>query len=151
MEFNPAHWHLIFNHLPIVGGMFASLILAYAIIRKNKSIIQLSYMLIVLCAITSIIASYTGEEAEHYIEGVMKVDKVILEEHVQAADIANYSMIAVGIISLLALFIAKIKDYKYTATIILILLLIVTAQMINVGNLGGDIMHTEIRGDNILP
>lgn len=151
---NPAHWHLVVNHLPIVGGVFTTLILIYGIVFKNESIVSLSYKLFVLIGVLSIIAAQTGESAEHYLKSLNAVEETILETHVQAADIANYAAIALGIISLLTLLVGKIRDFKIAdfkamPIIILILSLVVAGLMGRAGNLGGDIIHKEIRGDSI--
>ena len=66
MNTNAAHWHLLVNHLPIVGGMFGILILLWGIIRKNNLFVNLSLIVFVACAVFSIIASQTGESAEAY-------------------------------------------------------------------------------------
>lgn len=145
---NPAHWHLVANHLPIIGGIFASLILIYGIVFKNESIVNLSYKFFVLTAVFSIIASQTGESAEGYLKSINAVEENYLETHVQAADLANYAAIGLGVISLLALLIAKIRNYKAMPLIILALSLLVAGLMGRAGNLGGNIMHKEIRSDS---
>ena len=90
MNLNAAHWHLLVNHLPIIGGMFGILVLLWGIIRKNAPIVNLSLMLFIACAIFSIIASQTGESAEQYLKSLKVIDEIYLERHVAAADIANY-------------------------------------------------------------
>jgi len=145
---NPAHWHLLFNHLPIVGSMFTLFVLGYGIIFKNNSIIRLSYILFALCAVTSIIASSTGEDAEHYLKGLNNVEDLYLERHVQMAAIANVGMIIIGVVSLMALFFKKIKELKFMPVIIIVLALIVAGLMSYTGKLGGEIMHKEIRIGN---
>lgn len=147
---NPAHWHLVVNHLPIIGGIFASLILIYGIVFKNESIVKLSYVFFVLTAIFSVVASQTGESAEGYLKSINAVEETVLETHVAAADLANYAAIGLGVISLLALLIARIRNYKATPLIILALSLLVAGLMGRAGNLGGEIMHKEIRSDSAI-
>ena len=147
---NPAHWHLAVNHLPIIGGMFASLILTYGIVFKNESIIRLSYKLFVLAAVFSFIASQTGDKAEEYLKSLNAIELNYLEVHVQAADIANYAAIGLGILSLLILLVARIRNFRAMPWMILGLSLVVTVLMVRAGNLGGEITHKEIRGDSVL-
>ena len=42
MNMNPAHWHLLVTHIPIIGGMFSIFILSYAIIKKENQVLRLS-------------------------------------------------------------------------------------------------------------
>lgn len=146
---NAAHWHLVVNHFPIVGGFIAFLVLLYGIIRRNASVIKIGYLLFVLIAISSVVASQTGESAEHYLKSIKAVDETILETHVQAADIANYAMIAVGVIALITLLIKGIRTVIYMPWITLVLSIVALLLMARAGNLGGEIMHKEIRSDAI--
>ena len=149
MNINPAHWHLLVNHLPIIGGLMATLILLWGMFRRNVSIVNLSYFIFIACAVFSIIASTTGESAEHYLKSLNAVDETILERHVSAADIANYGMIAVGALSLLTLIFERVRKVKAIPYIILIASVVVFILMARAGALGGDIMHKEIRTDTI--
>lgn len=146
---NAAHWHLVVNHFPIVGGFITFFVLLYGIIRRNASIIKLGYILFVLIAVSSVIASQTGESAEHYLKSIKAVDETILETHVQAADIANYAMITVGVAALLTLLIKRLRTVIYMPWITLVLSIVALLLMARAGNLGGEIMHKEIRSDTI--
>ncbi len=147
---NAAHWHLVVNHLPIIGGMVTFLVLLYGSIVRNPSIVRLGYMLFVLVAIFSVIATQTGEGAEEYLKNIKAVDdEQILETHVQAADIANYAMIAVGVVALLSLFIKRLRTAIYMPWITLVITVVALLLMARAGNLGGEIMHKEIRNDQI--
>ena len=35
---NAAHWHLVLNHLPVVGSMAALLLLAWALVRNTDDL-----------------------------------------------------------------------------------------------------------------
>lgn len=149
MNLNPAHWHLLVNHLPIIVGFTATLILLWGMLRRNVSIVNLSLVMFVTCAVFSIVASTTGESAEHYLKGLNAIEETYLEKHVGAADIANYAMIAVGALSLLTLIFKRIRNVSAMPYIILIASVIAFALMARAGTLGGDIMHKEIRNDVI--
>lgn len=147
MNTNAAHWHLLVNHLPIIGSLFGILILLWGIIRKNESIVNLSLLLFVICAVFSIVASQTGESAEQYLKSLKAIDEIYLERHVAAADIANYGMIALGALALITLIFKRIRSQKYIPYIILLVSIAVFVLMARAGNLGGEIMHKEIRTD----
>lgn len=149
MNINAAHWHLLVNHLPIIGGLFGIIILLWGIIRKNASIINLSLLLFVTCAVFSVIASQTGESAEAYLKNLKAIDEIYLERHVAAADIANYGMIALGALALITLIFERIRNQKFMPYIILLVSIAVFVLMARAGNLGGEIMHKEIRSIQI--
>ncbi len=147
MNTNAAHWHLLVNHLPIVGGMFGILILLWGIIRKNNLFVNLSLIVFVACAVFSIIASQTGESAEAYLKNLKAIDEIYLERHVAAADIANYGMIVLGLLALITLIFKRIRETKFIPYLILVASIAVFVLMARAGNLGGEIMHKEIRND----
>ena len=148
MNLNPAHWHLLVNHLPVIGVMFATLILLWGMLRRSVPIVNLSLLLLVACAVFSITASQTGGNAEDYLKGLKAIDKTYLEPHVAAADIANYSMIAVGVLALIMLIFKRIRNVSFMLYLILIASIVVCVLMARTANLGGQIMHKEIRNDH---
>ena len=99
------------------------------------------------CAVLSIISSQTGESAEQYLKNLKAIDEIYLERHVAAADIANYGMITLGALALITLIFKRIRNIKFMRYLILILSLAVFVLMARAGNLGGEIMHKEIRSD----
>lgn len=153
MNLNPAHWHLIVNHLPITGSLIAVLILLYGILRKNEAVIKAAYWLFALLAVFAVVATQTGEGAERFILDAKLADEAIIERHVEASNIAEWAMIVVGVIALAALFINRLKTLRVMPVIVFILALIAAGLMAWAGLLGGEIMHKEIRSDNnvVLP
>lgn len=145
MNLNPAHWHLLVNHLPITGSIIGVLILLYGILRKSDAVIKAVYWLFALLAVFAVIAKQTGESAESFILNAKLADETIIERHVQASDTAQWAMIVVGIIALAALFIGRLKTLKAMPLIFLIISIIAAGLMAWAGLLGGEIMHKEIR------
>ena len=148
MNFNPAHWHLLVNHIPITGSIIALLVLTYGILRKSDAVIKAAYWLFALLAVFAVIATQTGEKAERFILDAKLADETIIERHVQASDIAQWVMIAVGLVALAALFINRLKTLKAMPLFIFIIALIAAGLMAWAGLLGGEIMHKEIRTSN---
>lgn len=148
MNLNPAHWHLLVNHLPITGGIIALLILAYGMLRKSEAVIKAAYWLFTLIAVFSVIATQTGEGAEHMLLNAKLADEAIIERHVEASNIAQWCMIAVGLSSLAALFIKRLQTLKIMPALVFILALVAAGLMAWAGLLGGEIMHKEIRNEN---
>lgn len=145
MTINGAHWHLLVNHLPIIGGLMATLVLGYGLFRRNETVIKLGFGLFVLMSIATAITNQTGESAEHYLESINALDKQRLHAHEQAADWANIGMYLTGGLSLLALVWKRAKQLAWLPALILLTSLITFGLMANVGRLGGLIMHQELR------
>lgn len=145
MNLNPAHWHLLVNHIPITGSLIGLLVLAYGILRKSPSVIKSAYWLFVLLAVSAIVAAQTGEGAESLILDAKLASKDIIERHVEASVIAEWTLVAVGLASLAALFINRLKTLRGLPVMIFILALIAAGLMAWTGLLGGEIMHKEIR------
>jgi len=145
MNLNPAHWHLLVNHLPIIGSIIGLFILGYGIISKTEVVIKMSYWLFIVLAVFAVIAKQTGERAEGFIMSAKLADETLIEPHAQAADYAQWAMIILGLIALAALFINRLKMLKVMPLIVLITALVGAGLMGWTGFLGGEIMHKEIR------
>ena len=145
MNLNPAHWHLLVNHLPIIGSIIGLFILGYGIISKTEVVIKMSYWLFIVLAVFAVIAKQTGEQAEGFIMSAKLADETLIEPHEQADDYAQWAMIILGLIALAALFINRLKTLKVMPLIVLITALVAAGLMGWTGFLGGEIMHKEIR------
>jgi uncharacterized membrane protein len=144
---DPAHLHLLLNHLPIVGLAFAVLSLIVSLALNNASMRRLSYILFVAVALTAIPAFLSGEPAEERIESIAPDAELQMETHEEQGEIALWTSIAVGLLALIVLFV-EVRKYQYAKTLALVLLLAGLgnlAFMYRVGNSGGEIRHTEIR------
>jgi uncharacterized membrane protein len=144
---NGAHFHIIINHFPIIGGIFGLLILIGGILLKNNSVKNTAYSLFIFAAIFGFLAMYSGEGAEEIVEDMPSVGSQIIHEHEELAEQFALVMYATGLFSILAL-ITSLKNSKF-ATILsyitLILSIVTTILSVNVGVSGGEIRHTEIR------
>lgn len=148
MHLNGAHWHLMVNHFPIIGSLLATVVLGYGLFRRNEPIVQLSFGLFVLMSLLTVITNQTGESAEHYLKSINALDRPRLHQHEQAADTANVGMYLTGVLSLLAISWQRAKQLRFLPTLIFIISLITCGLMVNVGRLGGLIMHTELRDES---
>ena len=145
MNLNPAHWHLLVNHLPIIGSIIGLFILGFGILSKAEVIVKMSYWLFIVLAVFAIIAKQTGEQAEGFIMSAKLADETLIEPHAQVADFAQWAMIILGLMALSALFINRLKTLKIMPLIILVTALLAAGLMGWTGFLGGEIMHKEIR------
>lgn len=148
MNLNGAHWHLLVNHLPIIGGLLATIVLAYGLLRRNEPIVRLSFGLFVLMSAATMITNQTGESAEHYLKSIHQLNEQLFHEHEDAAGLANAGMYLTGGLSLLALVWQRVKQYRWLPMAVFVVSLITFGLMANVGRLGGLIMHQELRSES---
>jgi uncharacterized membrane protein len=144
------HLHLMLTHFPIVGTIVGIGILAYGQFSNNNSIKKVALVTFFLMSILTIPVFLTGEGAEEAVEHLAGVSESIIEEHEELAEKAIWVMGLLGILSLfnILLIIKKSTFAKSVSLIVLIISFATVGVFVQVGNLGGQIRHTEIRANN---
>lgn len=144
---NGAHWHLLLNHLPVLGTAFGILLLLFAWWKKSEEVKRVSLGVLVLTAACAVPAYLTGEPAEGVVEHLAGVSEVLIESHESAALVALSLAIATGIVALAGLFLSrKAKPLPIWLMFAILFLGFATGGlMARTANLGGEIRHTEIR------
>lgn len=145
------HLHLMLTHFPIVGTIIGACILIYALLSKNDSVMKVAFVTFILMALLTIPVFLTGGESEETVEHLAGVSENIIEEHEELAEKAIWLMGLLGIFSILNIFIIlKRSSFVKSVTIIsLIIALVTIGFFVQVGNLGGQIRHSEIRAINV--
>ncbi len=146
---NNAHYHLLVNHLPIVGLVIGILVLIVGLFLKKRDIKLTALGVFVFSAIASIFAFYTGEGAEEVVENIAGISETLIHNHEEYAESFFTFTLILGAISLIT-FIAELKKFKYAKYLMFITLLLAIADSVlasYVGTSGGEIRHTEIRSD----
>jgi uncharacterized membrane protein len=144
------HVHLLLNHFPIVGTLIGSVLLFFGMYYKSSNIQKASLFIIAIMAIIVIPVFLTGEPAEEAVEKLPGVLESMIKEHEEAAEKAFWVMMALGLIALIALAFLMMK-HQYARTLVFFTLLISVVTfglMAYTGYLGGQIRHTEIRGNS---
>ena len=147
---NAAHWHLVLNHIPLIGIGFVILLMILALIRKSPELIKVSLIFTIIVAIWAVPAYLTGEPAEEIVEDLPGISENMIHEHEEMAEKAFIFIEVVGGIALIGL-IARRYNKKLgdtLAVVTLIGLLIGGGLIAWTANLGGKIHHQEIRGDS---
>lgn len=142
------HIHLLLNHIPVIGTIFAVLLFAYGLLKKSDEMVRLSLMILVFAAVIAIPVYLTGEPAEEAVEKLAGVNEAIIERHEDAAKISMVFLMITGALSLLGLFLMRAKKAFVASWFVLFSLVfsVVTAGlMARTANLGGQIRHSEIR------
>jgi len=145
------HFHLAFTHFPIIGTIIGVLILIAGFIFRKEPVIKSALLLFIGMAIVAIPVFLTGEGAEESVENLPGVSEKIIHEHEELAEKAIILMEILGVFSLLAfiLMMLKSKFSKIVNIIVLIVSIAAFGLIAKVGNLGGQIRHTEIRKSGV--
>lgn len=148
---NPAHIHLLLNHIPLIGSAMAILLLAVGLARKSAELKKASLWIFVIAAIVTIPVYFTGEPAEEITEHLPGVADSIIKQHERAALLSLIAIEALGIVSLAGLFAARRSAdiSKLFVAAALGVSVIAGGLMAWTANLGGQIRHTEIRSDAV--
>ena len=140
------HLHLLITHLPVFGSILGAMVLIYGLLVKSKQTKNAAYLVFILSAIGAGIAYLTGECAEEAVEKIQGVSENMIKLHEDNAMYALVSLVFLGIMSVLALFIGRfrISLMKSMSIVVLIVSLISFVLVARTGYLGGQIRHTEI-------
>jgi len=143
---NPFHLHLLVNHLPIVGIFLATLVLISGLILKNHTIKQVALCLIIIAGIGAFVAHVTGEGAEESSELRSDFSHDLIEKHEHASEPFFQIMIALTLLSAVALYFSAKKKSWSNYLIILITVISIAAAYFaqQAGTSGGAIRHPEI-------
>ena len=146
---NQAHVHLLITHLPIFGSILGAIVLIHGLWTKSNQTKIAAYNIFIISSIGAGIAYLTGEAAEETVEKIQGVSKNMIDQHQDFAAFALISLIVLGVIALLGLFLTLRKSsfIKPIALVILFVSLISFVLVARTGYLGGQIRHTEVNAD----
>jgi len=146
---DPVHFHLITNHIPILGSNFSLVLLIIGTLIKNRTVEIVALATLVTVAFATIPVYLSGEEAEHTVEHMQGISEYELEEHEEHAETTLWLMIAAGLLGSMALVSYKYSpDYTKWARLATVAVLFFTfLSMIPLALHGGEIIRSEIRGD----
>jgi uncharacterized membrane protein len=144
---NSAHWHLVLNHIPVLGVWFALAWMLTALILRNVVMMRSSWVLLVVCALMTIPVYLTGEPAEEAVEHLPGVSEQILDQHEDLGQPALVGMLILGALALGSLGVSwRNEKWVRPLGISSLFLTIVCGGLIGyTAFLGGQIRHSEIR------
>jgi hypothetical protein len=144
---NGVHLHLLVNHLPVIGSIFAILMLIWSLVRKNTELARAALGLFVIAAITGLVAYFTGEPAEHVAEDIAGVSRSAVHAHEESAELATVLLGGYGIFALGALVYLRKRAAAFPRKLMVVALalsFIPAGAMGWTANQGGKIRHPEI-------
>jgi len=148
MNLNPAHLHLVLNHIPVLGTLiFAPLVLIWGMVRRSRDITITGLLLTFILALTAVPVYLTGETAEEQVEHAPWFQESRVETHEERAEAGLVAVLVTGAISVAALWRSRRGQPVGRVLPALVLLgLIVSASLFVLTALsGGEIRHEEIR------
>jgi len=149
---NTVHLHLLLNHLPIVGTIIGTLLLAVALLRRSDELGKFSLGLFALLGVSALVVYLTGEPAEDAVEKLPGISHGIVERHEDAALVATIVVGVVGALALASLLLYRRRALPRWVTVLGFgAALVASSAMAYTANLGGQIRHTEIRAGAVLP
>ncbi|WP_199774181.1 hypothetical protein [Salinibacter altiplanensis] len=144
-----AHWHLVLNHIPLLGLLFGTAMLGYGLWRNQADVQEASLGLLAVAGLATIAVYLTGEPAEEVVEGAVGVSHDALEAHEHFAWYGLVAGIATGVGALGALLYGTLhgRIVRWTVVGTLVLALASAGLIGYTANLGGKISHPELRAD----
>ncbi len=150
---NPAHVHLIVNHIPIFTTLIGIFILVWGMFKDNTSIRNIAFVLFIFGALGSYVAIETGESAEDIVEEITAVSHDAIHDHEEAAELTLWFAIVLGLLSIGALA-AKKLNLRFESGLhiaILIMALVTAGLLAYVAYEGGEIRHPEAYTEQVNP
>jgi uncharacterized membrane protein len=143
---NAAHFHLMFNHLPIVGLGFAILLNLLAILVKSPEVKKISCWFYIVVAVLSVLPIVTGDGAHEILRTYPGISNDMIEYHETFAYIFFYGLILNGILAIAALWFSRKKPdlMKKLNTAMLIVAVVLIVLAYQTGTTGGKMRHPEI-------
>ena len=143
---NSAHIHLLFNHFPILGALFAAGVLFFGVVLNDRKINQVGLVSMVIFTLLTIPAFLSGEGAEEVVEDYQGISHAAIHNHEEIAEIGLWIMVVAGVIALVSFILQYRKEqlHRTLSIIALVAALAAFGVFARVGLTGGEIRHPEI-------
>lgn len=142
-----AHFHLLVNHVPILGSAFALFLLLLSLHpRFGTNVRRAALVFFVITGLFSFISVESGEAAHHMIHGAPGILSSNVEAHEEAAETANVFAIITGLAALFLLVMEWIdrKLPGFVKWVVYLLGIVTFVLMAIAGEKGGLIRHPEV-------
>lgn len=137
---NAAHFHLIVNHLPVLGEIGGVVLLVAGLAKRSATTVRLALMGIVATGVLAVPVFFTGQRAAEIVGRVDGVVQEAIAPHEEAAVAFLGGAITACVIAAIALMTTRrwILPFALAASLIASLL------GVRAASLGGRIHHPEI-------
>ncbi len=150
MEFIPtsaAHWHLLLNHFPTVGGVVAIGLLLASFYMSSEDLRRTSLVIFVIIGLLAIPTYITGSAAGWAIGGRADISADLIAYHQDAAIFAFIFLLIAGWLAWLALWQYRRygQPHGWVVPSVLVVSLLSMISMVQAGSRGGKINHLELQ------
>jgi uncharacterized membrane protein len=140
------HLHLVVTHVPVIGILLASGVLAVGFWMRQEVLQKTGLVLLLVAGLGAGGAYLTGEGAEEDLEARRAVPETLVDRHEDVAALASIGMLVVALAAAGALAAARRRPLsRGVVAAVLIGAVIVSGALAYAANLGGQIGHPEIR------
>jgi MYXO-CTERM domain-containing protein len=144
--FSGAHLHLLVNHAPIFGSLFALGLLVVSYFTATDVLRRTAFVVLIATAIAGVAADLSGDPAKDAIRGFPGVRRDVIRDHEDMGDKSYFIGGVVGLLALGALVRWRRKPVPGSATLVMLLATaVLSGAMVYTGLLGGRVRHTEVR------
>ena len=141
-----AHFHLAFNHVPVVLVPVAVVMLAYAMAGRSADLKKGALALLIVSTLFGAGAFLTGESAEEAVEQLAGISTEAIEAHEQLAPFAAAATALAGLFALVVLLKWPPGGAPPWAMIATLVVAFAAAMLLAwTAYLGGRINHPELR------
>ena len=143
---NLSHLHLLLNHFPTTGMVIAVGLFLLAITKNSEDLRRASFAVFFAIALLSLPAYMTGYAALDSVDNRPAIDLEAIHRHQSSALLALVFIEVTGVVAWFALWRSRRSPASPRVSAAVLLLSIVTlALMASTANVGGEILHDEIR------
>lgn len=144
---NAVHLHLLLNHAPVFGLIFALALLGFARLRHSDELTRAGLLTLVATGLAAAAAMLTGDPAEHAVEHLAGISERAIHAHEEAAELAAVATYAGAVLAAAGLVLfRRVALGRRLATLAFVVALAAFGLMARTANLGGQIRHAEIVG-----
>jgi uncharacterized membrane protein len=144
--FEGAHLHLLVNHAPIFGSLFAFALLIVSYFTSADVLRRTAFVVLVATGIAGAVADLSGDAAEDAVRGLPGIKRELIDAHSHMGDKAYILGIILGVLALIALWRWRRRPVPAGITHAAVLATaFVGGAFVYTGLLGGQIRHTEVR------
>ena len=142
---NAPQVHLMLNHVPVLGAVFATIMLAAGLLLRRGTLVRFALATIVVISLAAVPAYLSGERSEEAVEHLAGVREQTIEQHEDAALVVMIGLAVLALGSLASLYgYRRIEIPRRVATTILLGGLVLSGAMAWMAHLGGQIRHAEL-------
>jgi uncharacterized membrane protein len=144
--FSGVHLHLLVNHAPILGSLFALALLVASFFVAPDVLRRTALIVLIFTGIAAFAADQTGEPAEDAIRGFPGVTRDVIHEHEEMGEKAFIAAAVLGVLAVGALVRWRRTPLPRSATLVVLAgSVVVSGLMAYTGLLGGRVRHSEVR------